>query len=144
MLTSRTLGEASNGPIQSAEQSAHGDWSKAACDNGRMGFWSSATTSLQVLQQLCHRGIQARRDDLQRDDADLSLAPLNVRDVSSVHVQVGCHVGLRPSLLFSQGLDPLSQPDQEGMTTGGHAPIVGVLFTRCVWYARQDGLPTSH
>ena len=98
---------------------------------------------LQALHQVCHRGIQAPSDNLQRDDADFSLAPLNVRDVASVHIQVGRHIGLRPSLLFSKSLDALSQFDQEGVAAGGHAPIVGVLLRRCVWYARHyDDLPT--
>lgn len=71
----------------------------------------AANHELQALQQGCHRGIQASGDDLQRDDSGFSLAPLNVRDVPSVHIQIGRHIGLGPPFLLSQSLDALSQFD---------------------------------
>lgn len=46
-------------------------------------------------------------------------------------------VGLRPSFVFSQRLDALSQPTQENVSAAGHALIVEILFAACVWHARQ-------
>jgi len=69
----------------------------------------------QPSQQIRHRGVQTPRDYLQRDDSYLALAPLDVRQVPSIHVQVYYQIGLRVALFLAESHDPLTQPYQQGM-----------------------------
>ena len=58
-------------------------------------------SKLQPLQQICHRGIKPAGDHLQRDNPGFPLATLDIRDVTTVHVQVHGHVSLSPSPLLA-------------------------------------------
>lgn len=78
-----------------------------------LNAWSSpalagSRSALQTLEQVSHSCVQTPSDHLQRDDPDLPLALLDVRYVSSVHIQANSHVGLSPSFLLSQQTDALS------------------------------------
>jgi len=74
----------------------------------------------ESLEQGRHRGGQPARNYLQRNDPDLTLSSLNIRNVASVNVQVYGHVSLRPSLLLPRCSDTPSKLDQQGMIAAGH------------------------
>jgi len=74
---------------------------------------------------------------LQRDDANLTLALLDIGYVSSVHIQANSHVGLSPSLLPSEQTNAFPNLNQESVIGAGHPFMVVIRFNWCVWYARQ-------
>ena len=92
---------------------------------------------LQAFEQLRHRGVQTSGNHLQGDDPYFALALFNVRDVSPIHIQVDREVSLRPSFVFPQRLDAFSQLNQKNVSAAGHALIVAILFSACVWHARH-------
>ncbi|MGA7398402.1 MAG: hypothetical protein WBW38_00170 [Candidatus Sulfotelmatobacter sp.] len=64
---------------------------------------------LKASEQVRHCRIEAARDYLQRDDSGLSLAPLYVRQMPSIHVQMNRQIRLRITLFLAESLDPYAQ-----------------------------------
>lgn len=76
---------------------------------GTWGFRSSLVKGVEVSPTL---SFQAPSDYLQRDDSHFTLALLDVRYVSAVHVQGDSHVDLSPALALPKQPDALPNLDQ--------------------------------
>jgi transcription elongation factor Elf1 len=91
------------------------------------GFGSRVEAGSEVLKEARHRGAESTSDHLEGYDSDFSFAALDIRDVTTVHIQIHGHIGLGPSLPFSKCLDSFPQLDTQAVIVAGHGPMIGVL-----------------
>jgi hypothetical protein len=80
-----------------------------SCKFGIKANENPAEPESQVFKQIGHRGVQSSGNNLQGYDSRFSLTQLNIRDMTTVHIETDSHVYLGPSFLPSQDLDSFSQ-----------------------------------